>query len=285
MRTNLIPLLCLVLTSSFAFMQNAHNSSDYPTTIEIFKEIDFTEPSGLYTEERWAKDWDDPRWEVGLTKRQVEIIKEDELRMQINLLQGYPKDNEQREADYNNGVKWIYTFSSREQATLEYLVKFQADFDFVRGGKLPGLCGGECNSGGQKPTGNDGWSARVMWREEGRAVSYVYRANRGGWPWSNFGEDFQWIWPDSATNVAFKPNEVYKITQRITMNSPDQANGQLEVWLNELKVLNKTDILWRKNDEFAIDSLMMNVFYGGNDSTWAVKKDEFLWLDKFILSE
>ena len=46
--------------------------------------------------------------------------------------------------------------------------------DFVKGGKLPGLFGGEGNTGGGIPTGMDGFSARMMWRGSGRVVQYVY---------------------------------------------------------------------------------------------------------------
>lgn len=65
--------------------------------------------------------------------------------------------------------------------TLEYDVYFPADFEFVLGGKLPGLFGGkESCSGGDAAL--DCFSTRLMWREEGAGELYLvrlrYRASR-----------------------------------------------------------------------------------------------------------
>jgi hypothetical protein len=50
---------------------------------------------------------------------------------------------------------------------LSYYVRFSENFDFVKGGKLPGLFGGVGNSGGEIPDGTDGFSTRFMWRRNG----------------------------------------------------------------------------------------------------------------------
>jgi hypothetical protein len=58
--------------------------------------------------------------------------------------------------------------------TLEYDVFFPADFDFVRGGKLPGLFGGhETCSGGDDAL--DCFSTRLMWRSGGKGELYLVR--------------------------------------------------------------------------------------------------------------
>jgi hypothetical protein len=38
------------------------------------------------------------------------------------------------------------------------------NFDWVRGGEAPGLCGAKCLTGCKEVTGLDGWSSRNMWR-------------------------------------------------------------------------------------------------------------------------
>ena len=58
--------------------------------------------------------------------------------------------------------------------TLEYDVYFPADFEFVLGGKLPGLFGGkESCSGGDAAL--DCFSTRLMWRKEGAGELYLVR--------------------------------------------------------------------------------------------------------------
>jgi hypothetical protein len=43
-------------------------------------------------------------------------------------------------------------------------MRFGPNFEWVRGGKLPGLCGAECLTGCKEVSGLDGFSARHMWR-------------------------------------------------------------------------------------------------------------------------
>jgi len=53
---------------------------------------------------------------------------------------------------------------------LSYELGFDAGFDWVKGGKLPGLRGGpnpDGCSGGNKPNGTDCFSTRLMWRTDG----------------------------------------------------------------------------------------------------------------------
>lgn len=52
-----------------------------------------------------------------------------------------------------------------DELWLEYEVYFPADFDFVKGGKMPGLFGGSVYSGCNLPDGTNGFSTRYMWGE------------------------------------------------------------------------------------------------------------------------
>lgn len=50
---------------------------------------------------------------------------------------------------------------------LHYEVRFAPDFDFAKGGKLPGLFGGEAPRGCLPEELSLGFSARLMWRAQG----------------------------------------------------------------------------------------------------------------------
>lgn len=80
------------------------------------------------------------------------------------------------------GAQWYSQWKSNDGSTfnsmlLSYELAFDSDFDWVKGGKLPGLRGGPdafgC-SGGTQPTGDDCFSTRLMWRSgavgEGRVT-------------------------------------------------------------------------------------------------------------------
>jgi hypothetical protein len=60
---------------------------------------------------------------------------------------------------------------------LTYDLAFDSDFDFVRGGKLPGLRGGNGTtgcSGGEASDGANCFTARLMWRENGAGEGMLH---------------------------------------------------------------------------------------------------------------
>jgi hypothetical protein len=60
--------------------------------------------------------------------------------------------------------------SSFNSMLLSYELAFDEGFDWVKGGKLPGLRGGpnpDGCSGGNEPNGTDCFSTRLMWRTNG----------------------------------------------------------------------------------------------------------------------
>ena len=71
----------------------------------------------------------------------------------------------------DSGAQFMVKLDPATEYRCDYFVKFGESFDFVKGGKLPGLAGGEATAGNKRPTG-DGWTARYMWRAGGDAVLY-----------------------------------------------------------------------------------------------------------------
>lgn len=67
---------------------------------------------------------------------------------------------------------WNTTDRSQfDSMLLSYEVAFDSDFDWVKGGKLPGLRGGpdpDGCSGGNASTGSNCFSSRLMWRTNGK---------------------------------------------------------------------------------------------------------------------
>ena len=76
---------------------------------------------------------------------------------------------------------WNSSGSAFQSMLVSYEVAFDAGFDWVKGGKLPGLRGGpdpdNC-SGGKQANGTNCFSSRVMWRTngagEGELVSFLW---------------------------------------------------------------------------------------------------------------
>jgi hypothetical protein len=82
-------------------------------------------------------------------------------------------------ANPNSGVEVLTHWDAEKPfltMMLTYEAAFDSNFDWVKGGKMPGLRGGDPGcTGGSQPTGADCFTARMMWRRqaagEGRSIS------------------------------------------------------------------------------------------------------------------
>ncbi|MGF1723052.1 hypothetical protein L4D20_23935 [Vibrio kyushuensis] len=173
-----------------------------------------------------------------------------------------------------------------DEMYVRYYLKFNDDVDFIKGGKLPGLLGGEANTGGGTPTGMDGWTARIMWRRDGRIVQYVYHPDQTG----RFGEDLDWN--HGGADRFFTPGKWHCVETYIKMNTVSgtgeansNADGIVRSWLDGELALDKTDMRFRYTDAFNIDGFYFSTFFGGGDASWAPVKDETVMFDNFVIND
>lgn len=177
------------------------------------------------------------------------------------------------------GAQFITDFAksigTHDELYLSYKVRFKSGFDWKRGGKLPGLSGGNANSGGSKPNGWDGWSARMMWRDGGAPIQYVYHPNQSG----SYGEGMSWGGPN------FSAGTWATVETRIKLNTPGHNDGVIQAWMNGQLVLERTGMRFRDTDNLKIDGLYFSTFFGGADSSWAPSRDEYIDFDDFKISK
>lgn len=224
------------------------------------------ETPGPYTVEQWKKDWPRCVFEDGIKEGRVEVIRADEKSwLRVNYAKGEIGPDK-------NGADWRWPFGDRERAELKYTMRFSRDFDFVKGGKLPGLSGGPENISGGKPAdGKNGFSARLMWRRDGRGEAYVYHAQQS----SNYGDSFSF-----PSDFRFPKGQPIKVRIVVRMNHPNRNDGLLQVWIGlpgkvESLVVDKPDMQWRATDQFGVDSIYFDTFYGGGDKSWAPTNNGF----------
>jgi hypothetical protein len=157
---------------------------------------------------------------------------------------------------------------------LTYQVRFPEGFDFVKGGKLPGLYGGTVTSGQNIPDGTNGLSTRYMWRADGAGEVYAYlptseehgtSLGRGCW--------------------SFTPGTWTTLQQRVQLNTPDEQDGRITVWQDDRLVLDRGGLEFRTTDELRIDGLFFSTFFGGDDSSWASPVDQNVDFAEFTLTE
>lgn len=172
------------------------------------------------------------------------------------------------------GAQFISDIGKHDSLHLRYYVRFDKQFDFVKGGKLPGLCGGTANSGGHIPNGTDGFSTRFMWRTGGSGELYAYMPGSQEWG-TSLGRG---TWD-------FKTGIWQMVEHQLVLNDVGKENGLVRIWIDEELVLEETGLVFRTTPSLKIDGIFFSTFFGGNDNTWATPIDTYADFDDFAVSE
>ncbi len=243
-----LPLLALLASIS------ATTAADLPVKVPI------SGKAGGYTKEQWKADWPGCEFEGGVADGRVYAVEQSGLKwLRVYFAVG-------QIGPEAGGAGWRWPVGRHQEAELRYTLRFSEDFDFVKGGKLPGLCGGPDNvSGGRPADGKNGFSARLMWRKDGRGEAYVYHKNQK----SNYGDSFPF-----PQDFRFPMDKPVAVRLAVGMNTPGKKDGTLWVWTtiegqDEKLMLERTDMEWRTVDTFGVDGLYFETFHGGGDKSWA----------------
>ena len=229
-------------------------------------------PLGPYTDATVRADWNCPKWAMG--NNLVSVVDKKKAFRGRALRIHYPKyafgcKNNKKCVNWKPKIGGEFN-----ELYYSYKIKFAQGFDFVKGGELPGVPGGTANTSGKKPNGNDGWSVRMMWDREGKLVQYVYHPAQK----RSFGDAFDW------SMTPLKTGKWHMIKTRVRLNTPGKRDGLIQSWLNGRLVLDKRNMHFRNNKKLQIDRFMFASFFGGSDPTWATRRDQYIYLDEFILS-
>lgn len=157
-------------------------------------------------------------------------------------------------------------------AELSYRVRFADNFDFVRGGKLPGLYGGKGNSGGRIPDGTDGFSFRLMWGIQGRGCVYAYLPTS-----VNYGT------PLFHGKLPFVRGRWQTVRQEIVLNRPGFSDGMVRMWIDGRYIGEAGGLLVRTIEDLKINGLFFEVFFGGGDPSWASSCDTHIDFADFVV--
>ena len=228
---------------------------------------------GMYKEEDYFRDWNCPEWEMGLENSRIvggAEARDGKQSMRLH----FPKFR----AGCTNDLG-CYNWKPKlgrglESVYYSYWVKFPKGFDFVLGGKLPGIGSEEGGTGGGKPSGINGWSVRAMWEGHGELGQYVYHVDQP----KHFGDFMPWDTPKIETG------KWYQIKTFVRLNTPGQRNGVIRTWLNNKQVLHRNNLLFRNIPGLKIERFLFSAFFGGSGPKWAPSRDMILYLDDFVIS-
>lgn len=172
-----------------------------------------------------------------------------------------------------------------DELYLRYYVKFEEGFDFVQGGKLPGLMGGGdswSRSGGNQPDGTNGWTLRFMWRTGGRIVVYAYvpKSENGKYGSETWGQDLD-------CGFTAVPGKWHCIEEYVNIGMPNKDDGKLKVWIDGIERLDINDMRYwnEKNYNGRIGGIYFSTFHGGNTKDWAPDHNSFVQFDGFVAAK
>jgi hypothetical protein len=147
-----------------------------------------------------------------------------------------------------------------------YKVRFPANFDFGKGGKLPGLYGG---NPGEASGGNHGqaWSTRFMFRNGSNGEVYVYTPAGDG-----YGKDI------GLGSWKFNPdNQTHTIQQSV-----NRSTGQITVWYDNKQVLQQNAAPGISGIPFK--GVFFSTFFGGHETSWGPSREVHSYFSEFAVS-
>ncbi|KNZ77874.1 hypothetical protein J132_03150 [Termitomyces sp. J132] len=132
--------------------------------------------------------------------------------------------------------------------SLGYSVFFPENFDWVLGGKMPGLYGGHAGcSGGNAAL--DCWSTRLMWRKAGEGELYLY-APKDKQTTELCDDprsvcDAKYGFSIGRGSFLWGAGRWTSVLQTVTLNTPGKQDGSFTLDVNGVRVIDRRDVFYR----------------------------------------
>ncbi|MBN2272722.1 MAG: fibronectin type III domain-containing protein [Bacteroidales bacterium] len=228
---------------------------------------------GPYLDADWRKDWNWSSVSCIPEPAVLDIVNENDSYYR-KFFRGYLEEGKYQPA--NHGWYWNSRLpSTYKELYFSYDIRFKPGFEWVLGGKIPGISGGKIVSG-SKPGVTDGFTVRMMWKDGGKLVFYVYHQDQP----LDYGSTYFW------GDFTFTSGKWYNITIRVVVNTINNDiasnNGILEGFIDGKLMFQKTDFKFRSLESIEIDNMIISAFFGGNDDSWAAARDEWIDTDNYV---
>jgi len=227
--------------------------------------------SGNYLESEFIEDWNLPGGNKPFGN--LEIFNDDALHQKV--MRAYFPTGTLNASEIHGFTWYSYLTSKLNEIYFSYDVRFKPGFQWVLGGKIPGLVGGSVTSG-QLPTFNSGFSTRLVWKSGGTLLFYVYHHDQK----DIYGDIYDF------NGFRFETGRWYNLTMRIVLNTVSNgsayADGILEGYIDGTLMFQKTGFRFRLNENIKIERMYICSFFGGNTDDWAADRDEWIDTDNYL---
>lgn len=175
----------------------------------------------------------------------------------------------------------------------EFQVYFPSGFQWVLGGKLPGLIGGHNScSGGNAAT--DCFSTRKMWRKNGAGESYLYINKAAQVPTICSAIPGTVCHEKDGYSIgrgsfSFSSGNWTSVREVVSLNTCTSASGckqdgGLDIYINDIAVFSLRQIAWRINASVLPVGIDFETFFGGNDASYATPTTQYTYFKGVVLS-
>lgn len=189
------------------------------------------------------------------------------------------------------GFQWQPLIESgHSEIYFSYNVLFRPGFDWVQGGKLPGVGGRPDDYGPGTPPGYaSGFSDGTMWGwgyggndDLGAVYHYLYYQDQSG----PYGDTLRW----GTFTFDVSTEQWVNLTRRVVLNTVDPATGGnhdgiLESYVNGVLVATETGLRFRNREDIYIDYLKIYSHFGGSGPEYGAARDEWVLFDDFVAFE
>jgi hypothetical protein len=184
-----------------------------------------------------------------------------------------------------------------KEAWYGYSVYFPKNFDWVLGGKLFGLYGGNSDeesiscSGGRRSSAC--FSARLMWRSDAQGEFYTYlppytesrfSANKVQCTYKNSDCNPTYGASIGRGSFHFNAGAWTQVSQRVRLNDAGKANGELELFADGESVINIGGLILRDSDKGRIRGIQAQTFFGGSHPEFMSTKAEDVYFSDFTVA-
>jgi hypothetical protein len=257
----LMPAVVTAQESTPAATTTTTTTTEPPPTLPYFEQFE---------SETWHDDWID--WRSADVQNTSITRGYQENGLRVNIPPGQRR---------GTGPLWRMP-DNVDEAWFRYRIRFD-DFYPVTAGKLPGFAGmPSYTARGCYPSTEaaPGWSARMLFEPSGfgglpqgqvQIGYYTYHLNQAG----TCG-DFM-LWND---NGVLNQNQWYCVEGRVKLNTPGEADGVLEGWVDNEPAFRQNGLAFRRATEDWLDvrTFWLDIYFGGsiipNDRNLTMRIDD-----------
>lgn len=169
----------------------------------------------------------------------------------------------------------------------EYYVAFRLklaqDFDFVKGGRLPGILGhaegSTYDSICTRPEPNSWMLTHAAFAEAGTMRNKAHFATAAG----ACGDSLGWN-IGTGTDYTLQRDRWYTIELRTKLNTVGRRDGILQAWVDGVSVFERQGRVFRTSEDLQLDTFRFWTMFSGRDSSAAPNVAQTAYFDDIVVS-